>query len=155
VKETVALLEDPDPTMRSLAVDEHKELLEKMTSMTENTFPSLLIPPSTTSHLSAMIDIKAGVGGDEAMLFAGEIMRMYMRVAQTLGYQAAIASSNITDQGGVKDAVVEVKGLKAYDTLRWESGVHRVQRVPATESSGRVHTSTVAVLVRITDFWLL
>ena len=135
--------------MRSLAMDEHKELLDKMTSLAENTFPSLLIPPSNTSHLSAILEIKAGVGGDEAMLFGADIMRMYVRFAQTMGWQAVVVNSNLAEHGGVKDAMVEIKGQKVYDTLRWESGVHRVQRVPATESSGRVHTSTVAVLVSL------
>lgn len=133
--------------MRSLAVEEHNDLLAKLTSLAKETFPSLLIPPSTTSHLSAMLDIKAGVGGSEAALFVGEIMRMYIRFAQSMGWHVEIVASNPTENGGVKDAIIEIKGKKVYDTLRWESGVHRVQRVPATETSGRLHTSTVAVLV--------
>lgn len=141
-------MEDTDSTMRSLAADEYSELLKKLTGLAETTFPQLLIPPSETSHLSAMIELKAGVGGSEAMLFAADVLRMYMRLAPTLGWKATIVANNVMENGGVKDAIVEVQGKNAYDTLRWESGVHRVQRVPATESSGRVHTSTVAVLVR-------
>lgn len=132
--------------MRLLAADEYDDLLNKLNSITNETFPSILVPPSTTSHLSAMLEFKAGVGGSEAALFLAEIMRMYIRFAQTMGWQAAIVANNPTENGGVKDAIVEIKGEKAYDTLRWESGVHRVQRVPATEASGRLHTSTVAVL---------
>lgn len=133
--------------MRSLAADEHSDLLDKLSSLAEKTFPSLLVPPSKTAHLSSMMELKAGVGGSEAALFLGEIMRMYTNLAQTMGWQATIVAKNLTDYGGVKDAIVEIKGDKVYDTLRWESGVHRVQRVPLTESGGRVHTSTVAVLV--------
>ena len=134
--------------MRSLAADEYSELLTKLTGLTESTFPKLFIPPSETAHMSAMIELKAGVGGSESMLFAADVMRMYMRLAGTLGWKTTIVANNETDNGGVKDAIIEVKGNNAYDTLRWESGVHRVQRVPETETSGRVHTSTIAVLVR-------
>ncbi|KIP08759.1 hypothetical protein PHLGIDRAFT_68880 [Phlebiopsis gigantea 11061_1 CR5-6] len=147
LKETDVLLQDPDPTMRSLAADEHGELLDKLSSLAEKTFPSLLVPPSKTAHLSSMVELKAGVGGSEAALFLGEVMRMYTNLSQTMGWQAAIVAKNLTEHGGVKDAIVEIKGDKVYDMLRWESGVHRVQRVPLTESGGRVHTSTVAVLV--------
>lgn len=133
--------------MRSLAVDEHSDLLDKLSSLAEKTFPSLLVPPSKTAHLSSMMELKAGVGGSEAALFLGEVMRMYTNLAQTMGWQITIVAKNLTDNGGVKDAILEIKGEKVYDTLRWETGVHRVQRVPLTESSGRVHTSTVAVLV--------
>lgn len=133
--------------MRSLAAEEHNDLLDKLSSLAEKTFPSLLVAPSTTSHLSAMLEMKAGVGGSEAALFLGDIMRMYLQLAQAMGWQAVVVASNPTESGGVKDALLEIKGKKVYDTLRWESGVHRVQRVPATETSGRLHTSTVAVLV--------
>ena len=142
-------MEDPDPTMQSLAKEEHNDLLSRLTDLAEKTFPSLLVPPSTTAHLSSMLELKAGVGGSESSLFLAEIMRMYIRLAQTMGWQAVVVTNNETGNGGTKDAVVEIKGEKAYDTLRWESGVHRVQRVPATEVNGRVHTSTVAVLVII------
>ncbi|KAI0818502.1 peptide chain release factor 1 [Irpex lacteus] len=147
LKETTTLLEDPDPSMRSLAGEEYTELVTKLSSMAEEKFPSLLVPPSQTSHLSAMLEIKAGVGGSEAALFVADMIRMYTAVAGQLGWKAVVTGKNETENGGFKDAVLEVKGEKAYDTLRWESGVHRVQRVPATEASGRVHTSTVAVLV--------
>lgn len=144
------LLEDSDPTMRSLAEEEHERLTSILNNYVEQTFPSLLVPPSTTSHLSAMMELKAGVGGSEAALFLAEIMRMYVRLANSMGWKASIIANNETDNGGTKDAILEIQGEKAYDVLRWESGVHRVQRVPATEANGRVHTSTVAVLVSLT-----
>ena len=136
--------------MRALAADEHNELVAKLTAMADTAFPALLVPPSQTAHMSAMLEINAGVGGSEAMLFAADIMRMYVRLAQTMGWRATVVANNETENGGMKDGMAEIKGEGAYDVLRWESGVHRVQRVPATEASGRVHTSTVAVLVRFT-----
>jgi len=141
------LLSDSDPAMRSLAVEEHASLTETLSRLLENTFPTLLVPASRTAHLSALLELKTGVGGSEASLFLADLVRMYTRVANTLGWKAVIMSSNVLDGGGMKDAILEIKGDKAYDALRWESGVHRVQRVPATEANGRVHTSTVAVVV--------
>lgn len=135
--------------MRSLAEEEHERLTNILKGYIDNTFPSLLVPPSSTSHLSAMMELKAGVGGSEAALFLAEIMRMYVRLANSMGWKANIIARNDTDNGGLKDAIVEIQGEKVYDTLRWESGVHRVQRVPATEANGRVHTSTVAVVVSL------
>jgi peptide chain release factor 1 len=119
------------------------------------TFPSLLVPPSATSHLSALLELKSGVGGSEASLFLTDLLRVYLRYAQTMRWKAEVIGKNETDGGGVKDAIVEVKGMKAYDSLRWESGVHRVQRVPATETKGRVHTSTVAVVVGLSAIQIL
>lgn len=138
--------------MRSLAAEEHNELLGKLTAMTEGAFPKLLVPLSQTAHLSAMLEIKAGVGGSEAMLFAADIMRMYIRLAQSMGWKATTVVNNAMESGGVKDALIEFKGDNVYDTLRWESGVHRVQRVPATEANGRVHTSTITVLVSLVPY---
>lgn len=145
--ETNALLEDPDEAMRALAVEEHQSLNKALTGLIETTVPALLIPPSTTSHLSAMLELKSGVGGSESSLFLADLLRMYLRLANVRRWQASVVSQNENEGGGIKDAIVEVKGEGAYEALRWESGVHRVQRVPATEASGRVHTSTVAVIV--------
>ena len=142
------MLNDADASMRSLAAEEHTELVHKLSSIAETTFPALLVPPSNTAHLSALIELKAGVGGSESALFVGDMMRMYTRVAQNRSWKTTVVALNQTENGGVKDAILEIKGEKAYDILRWESGVHRVQRVPATEANGRVHTSTIAVLVR-------
>jgi peptide chain release factor 1 len=135
--------------MRALASDEHTSLTSSLSHSLSTTFPSLLVPPSTTNHLSALLELKSGVGGSEASLFLGDLLRVYLRYAQTMKWQAAIIGKNENDGGGIKDAIVELKGEGAYDGLRWESGVHRVQRVPATETKGRVHTSTVAVVVRL------
>ncbi|KAI9001163.1 release factor [Trametes punicea] len=147
LEETLALLNDPDPTMRSMAEDEYASLTENMSQLVEETFPALLVPPSETAHLSALIELRAGVGGSESALFVGDLVRMYTRAAQAMGWDVNMISSNVLDAGGIKDAIMEVKGKGAYDALRWESGVHRVQRVPATEANGRVHTSTVGVMV--------
>lgn len=145
--ETTSLLVDSDPDMRAMASEEYNSLTQSLTETVEKTFPALLIPPSTTSHLSALFELKSGVGGSEASLFLGDMMRMYLRLANAHRWKADVVASNDADGGGVKDAIVEIKGEGAYDALRWESGVHRVQRVPATETSGRIHTSTVAAVV--------
>ncbi|TFK37061.1 hypothetical protein BDQ12DRAFT_699259 [Crucibulum laeve] len=147
LEETSPLLDDPDPTMRSLASDEYSSLTNTLTTTVESTFPSLLVPASTTSHLSALMELKSGVGGSESSLFLAELVRMYQRLANVNRWKAEVVGQNDNEGGGTKDAILEIKGLGAYDALRWESGVHRVQRVPATESSGRVHTSTVAIVV--------
>lgn len=144
----MALLNDPDPTMRSMAEEEYATLSQSINALVENTFPSLLVPPSKTAKLSAIIELRAGVGGSESALFTADLVRMYTRAAQEMGWDVSLISSNILEAGGMKDAIMEVKGQGAYDALRWESGVHRVQRVPATEANGRVHTSTVSVMVR-------
>ncbi|RXW15806.1 hypothetical protein EST38_g10050 [Candolleomyces aberdarensis] len=133
--------------MRSMASEEYASLQETLTESLESTFPTLLVPPSKTGHLSALMEFKSGAGGQESSLFLGELLRMYERYAATKGWQAQVVAKNDLEDSGIKDAILEVKGPAAYDHLRWESGVHRVQRVPATESKGRVHTSAVAVVV--------
>ncbi|KAA1477843.1 release factor [Dentipellis sp. KUC8613] len=142
---TLPLLEDPE--MRDLAKDESAGIISELTHQLTHVFPSLLTPPSETEELSALIELKSGVGGSESSLFLTDILRMYERFARNKRWHPTILASNESDNGGMKDAILEVKGEGAYDAFRWESGVHRVQRVPATESSGRVHTSTVAVVV--------
>ena len=109
--------------------------------------PKALLPSSETEGLSALVELKAGVGGSESSLFAAELLRMYGRFSRLNGWEPTVLASSESDGGGFKDALLEVKGSGAYDALRWESGVHRVQRVPATEASGRLHTSTVAAVV--------
>lgn len=133
--------------MRSLASEEFRTLSNTLTESVNTTFPALLIPPSTTRHLSALMELKSGVGGSESSLFLSDLLRMYQRLAHSNNWKSTVVAKNSLETGGIKDAIVEIKGETAYDTLRWESGVHRVQRVPATESSGRTHTSTVAVVV--------
>ncbi|KAG6372563.1 hypothetical protein JVT61DRAFT_7673 [Boletus reticuloceps] len=145
--DTLPLLKDPDPTMRSLAEDEFATLKESLSTYLSTTFPSLLVPPSQTRSFSALLELRAGVGGSEAMLFMVDLLRVYVRYAHSQGWRADVIQSTEVMGGGMRDAIVEVKGDGGYDTLRWETGVHRVQRVPATEASGRVHTSTVAIIV--------
>jgi peptide chain release factor 1 len=135
--------------MKALASDEYASLTSSLSHLLSTTFPSLLVPPSTTAHLSALLELKSGVGGSEASLFLSDLLRVYLRYAQTMRWRAEVIGKNESDGGGIKDAIVEVKGAGAYDSLRWESGVHRVQRVPATEAKGRVHTSTVAAIVSL------
>ncbi|KAJ6597038.1 hypothetical protein DFH09DRAFT_1133459 [Mycena vulgaris] len=145
LRETTALLDDPD--LRSMASEDYTMLTESLTEIVKRRFPAILVPPSRTAHLSALMELKSGVGGSEASLFLGEMLRMYLRLAQASQWKGDVVVNNELDGGGVKDATVEFRGAGAYDALQWESGVHRVQRVPATEQSGRVHTSTVAVVV--------
>ncbi|KAG9124122.1 hypothetical protein FRC07_012749 [Ceratobasidium sp. 392] len=143
------LLTDPDPDLRALATDEQTELLKTLQTLASETFPSLLLRASPTSSYGAIIELKAGVGGSESALFLGDLSRMYTRFAATNKFACEWVEKNELEgsRGGIKDAILEVRGEGAYDALRWESGVHRVQRVPATETQGRVHTSTVAVVV--------
>ena len=149
LKDTSALLADPDPAMRGLAADEITALASSLNAIATETFPALLVPPSPTAALSALMELKSGVGGSEASLFLADMLRMYQRLAANMKWRATVVASNPAEGGGTKDAVVEIVGAGAYDALRWESGVHRVQRVPATEASGRTHTSTVAIVVRL------
>ena len=109
--------------------------------------PNALLPCSETEGLSALVELKAGVGGSESSLFTADLLRMYGRFARLNGWEPTVLTSSESDSGGFKDVIFEVNGSGAYDMLRWESGVHRVQRVPATEASGRLHTSTVAAVV--------
>ncbi|KAH7890361.1 hypothetical protein F5I97DRAFT_1800147 [Phlebopus sp. FC_14] len=145
--ETLPLLNDSDPTMRALAVDEYTTLSDTLSVHLEKKFPSLLVPPSPTRSLSALMEFKPGVGGSEASLFLTDLMKVYVRYANSFGWQVEVIQGSEVLGGGMKEAIVEIKGAGAYDTLRWESGVHRVQRVPVTDSNGRIHTSTVAVIV--------
>lgn len=142
-------MRDPDPEMNALAADEYVSLLNSLKHLTESVIPSLLIPPSQTATLSAALELKAGVGGQEACIFLSDLLRMYMRHANSRGWDTKVLSrdnlsADGTSMGGV---LVEVLGEGAYDELRWESGVHRIQRVPVTDTAGRVHTSTVAIAV--------
>jgi peptide chain release factor 1 len=129
-------------------VEEYEALTTIMSNHLKSVFPSLLVPLSSTAHLSSLIEIKSGVGGSESSLFVADLMRMYLRFASATKRSTQIISSTDSNDGGIKYVIIEVKGRGSYDDLRLETGVHRVQRVPATEASGRVHTSTVAVLVR-------
>jgi len=143
--DAVALLQSDE--LFGLAQEECRDVLTQLTRLAEVDFPALFVTPSKTAGMSALMELKSGVGGSESSLFLAELMRVYMRFANTQNYVPSIVAKSDSDTGGVKGAILEIQGAGAYDALRWESGVHRVQRVPATESSGRVHTSTVAIVV--------
>jgi len=144
--------EDSDPEMQELAQLELEELNAEYEGL-EQEIKQLLLPKDPKDDKNAIVEIRAGTGGDEAGLFAGELFRMYIRWAENHNFKIEILSSNETGLGGFKEVVFGVKGKSAYGRLKYESGVHRVQRVPTTESQGRVHTSaaTVAVLSEADD----
>ncbi|KAG7095120.1 hypothetical protein E1B28_005903 [Marasmius oreades] len=134
--------------MRKLAEEDNIRISESLARILSETFPSLLVPRSSAADLpGALLELKSGVGGIESSLFLATLLRMYERFASLNKWKVNSLSHNTNDGGGIKDVILEVKGEGAYDTLRWESGVHRVQRVPVTESGGRVHTSTVSAIV--------
>ncbi|KAI0290849.1 peptide chain release factor 1, partial [Multifurca ochricompacta] len=135
------------PELIELAIVETNSLNASLHSLLTDELPNALLPPSETEGLSALVELKAGVGGSESSLFVAELVRMYGRFSRFNSWAPMVLASSESDGGGFKDAILEIKGAGAYDSLRWESGVHRVQRVPSTEASGRVHTSTVAVVV--------
>ncbi len=140
------LRETIDPEMRALAETELHSLTERREGL-EATLQLLLLPKDPADERNIILEIRAGAGGDEAALFAGELLRMYTRYAEGRRWKIEMISSNVTGIGGVKEAILTVEGRGAYSCLKYESGVHRVQRVPATEASGRIHTSTVTVAV--------
>lgn len=141
------LLSEDDPDMRELAAIDLRDLTSQLESL-ENEIRELLLPRDPADEKNAILEIRAGTGGEEAALFAADLLRMYSKFAETRRWKFETVSLSEADAGGIKEAVIEVQGRSAYGTMKWESGVHRVQRVPATESQGRVHTSaaTVAVL---------
>jgi peptide chain release factor 1 len=136
-----------DLEMRQMAHEEEKQLNAQLTTVEED-LKLLLLPRDPLDEKNVILEIRAGTGGDEAGLFAGELFRMYSRYAETQGWKVEVLESSPTSLGGVKDITAAISGQKVYSKLKYESGVHRVQRVPATEQQGRIHTSaaTVAVL---------
>ena len=145
--ENEGLLEDADVELRELAELEI-ESLQAETEMLDQQMKSLLLPKDPKDEKNVIVEIRAGTGGEEAGLFAAELYRMYVRWAEAHRYKVEELSLNDTGLGGLKEVVFAIKGRGAYSKLKYESGVHRVQRVPVTESAGRIHTSaaTVAVL---------
>lgn len=139
-------LDGDDAEMRELAKMEGPALEEKKLIL-ESEIRQMLIPKDPQDEKNAIIEIRAGTGGDEASLFAGDLLRMYMRYCEKKGWKTAILSENEGTVGGYKEVQLEVTGDDVYGTLKFESGVHRVQRVPDTEASGRVHTSAATVAV--------
>lgn len=140
-----ASLNDTDPDIRALAEEEILSLEEAIPSL-ELTFKRALIPEDPLDAHDAIIEIRAGAGGDEASLFAGDLYRMYSHFAENHGLRVEISSQSLNDVG-FKELVFEIIGTGAYGKMKYESGVHRVQRVPETEKQGRIHTSTVTVAV--------
>lgn len=135
-----------DQELRSLSEEEERELIRQREE-TLQAITTLLTPKDPNDKKNVIVEIRAGAGGDESALFAADLMRMYIRYAERQNWRTAILSDSRTDSGGFKDVTLEIKGQQVYSLMKYESGVHRVQRVPETEKKGRVHTSTTTVAV--------
>jgi peptide chain release factor 1 len=146
VEEAKQFLHADDEELRVLAAEDIEKMSPKL-ELLENNLKNLLIPRDPRDKRNVIMEIRAGTGGDEAGLFAADLFRMYTRYAENQGWSVEILSQNDTGIGGFKEVVSIIKGKGAYSRLKFESGVHRVQRIPETESSGRIHTSTVTVAV--------
>ena len=142
----VAKESQSDPEMHEMAALEVKELEQKVEEL-ETRLKVLLLPRDPNDEKNIMLEIRAGTGGDEASIWAGDLVRMYSRYADGQGWKVKLLSESLAEMGGFKEAVLEIKGDSVYSKLKFEAGVHRVQRVPLTESGGRVHTSTATVAV--------
>jgi peptide chain release factor 1 len=140
------LAKGSDAEMRELAEDELATLTARREALLQE-LKALIIPKDPHDDKNVILEIRAGAGGDEAALFAGDLFRMYARYAERQGWRLDVLSSSDTGAGGIKEAIVSIEGKGVYSRLKYESGVHRVQRVPATEASGRIHTSTATVAV--------
>lgn len=154
VADTKEMISDSgmDEELRDMAKVELSELEDTLERLSEE-LKILLLPKDPNDDKNVLLEVRAGTGGEEAALFGGDLLRMYMRYAERRGWKTEMMDTNETGIGGVKEAIVLIKGKGAYSRLKYESGVHRVQRVPETESSGRIHTSaaTVAVLPEIDE----
>jgi peptide chain release factor 1 len=135
-----------DPEWQEMAALEVEELDQKLDYL-ENRLKVLLLPRDPNDDKNIMLEIRAGTGGDEASIWAGDLVRMYSRYAQTQNWRVKLVSESEGEMGGVKEAILEIQGESVYSKLKFEAGVHRVQRVPATEAGGRVHTSTATVAI--------
>ncbi len=140
------LSEKLDTGMRELAELELEELTEKAKKI-EDKIKLLLLPKDPNDEKNVIMEIRAGTGGDEAALFAGDLYKMYSKYAENQGWKTELLSASYTDIGGFKEIIFTIEGREAYSKLKFESGVHRVQRIPSTESGGRIHTSTATVAV--------
>jgi peptide chain release factor 1 len=152
IEENEALVRQSDGELRELAQEESSQLRERV-SLLEAELAQLMIPRDPNDARDVFVEIRGGTGGDEAAIFAGDLARMYMRFAEEMGWKIELVSESASEAGGYKEIVFAVKGQEPYRYLKHESGVHRVQRVPATEAQGRIHTSTatVAVLPQVED----
>jgi peptide chain release factor 1 len=146
IEDNRALLDEPDLELRSLAEEEIRTLEERREQLSAGLL-ELLRPRDPNDERDVIMEIRAGTGGDEAALFAADLQRMYLRYAEARRWKVEMLSTSENDIGGLKEAIVEIAGQGAYSRLKFESGVHRVQRVPVTEASGRIHTSTATVAV--------
>ncbi|HAT41637.1 MAG TPA: peptide chain release factor 1 [Rheinheimera sp.] len=146
------MMKDSDPDMRDMAQDEFKAAKERIEQL-DGELQILLLPKDPNDNNNCFIEIRAGAGGDEAAIFAGDLFRMYSRYCEKRRFKVEIVSCNDGEHGGYKEVIANVQGEGAYGVLKFESGGHRVQRVPATESQGRVHTSacTVAIMPEIPE----
>lgn len=146
VESNKELLREKDPDIASMAKEELKQLEPELES-SKKKLQILLLPQDPNDEKNVVFEIRAGAGGDEAALFVGELFRLYQRFAERQGWKVDVLSLNSTGLGGFKEIIAEIQGHKVFSRLKWEGGVHRVQRVPATEAQGRIHTSTVTVAV--------
>jgi len=146
LEENRRLMDDEDRELAEMAAAEVAEAEESLPGL-EDQIQLLLLPRDPNDEKNVLLEVRAGTGGEEAALFAADIFRMYLRFAERKGWQSEIMSCHETDSGGFKEVIVLISGQGAYSQLKFESGVHRVQRVPTTESQGRIHTSAVTVAV--------
>ncbi len=146
IEDSTELLHDSDPDIKSLAREELADLNQNKDRL-EADLKRLLLPRDPNDDKNVIIEIRAGTGGEEAALFAGDLFRMYARYAETRNWKVEIMSQHLTGVGGIKEIIALVQGKGAYSDFKFESGIHRVQRVPATEAQGRIHTSAVTVAV--------
>jgi peptide chain release factor 1 len=135
-----------DAELREMAAMEAEELAEKVDSL-ERKLKVLLLPRDPNDDKNIMLEIRAGTGGDEASIWAGDLVRLYSRYAENQGWRVKLVSESLAEAGGFKEAIIEVQGNMVYSKLKFEAGVHRVQRVPVTEAGGRIHTSTATVAI--------
>src|SRR3954447_5453799 len=146
IAEAEETLASGDADLRELAQEEMKSLTARRDALVGE-LKVMLVPKDPNDEKNVVLEIRAGTGGDEAALFAGELFRMYSKYAERQGWRLEVMSSNDTGVGGLKEVIATIEGRGVYSRLKYESGVHRVQRVPATEASGRIHTSTATVAV--------
>jgi peptide chain release factor 1 len=144
--EARTMLSESDPDLRAMAEEEIAALAPRETAL-EDDIKVMLLPKDPNDEKNVILEIRAGTGGDEASLFAAEIFRMYTRFAEQHRWKVEVLSASESGVGGYKEVIAIIEGERVYSQLKWESGVHRVQRVPATETQGRVHTSAVTVAV--------
>ena len=152
LEESELLSQDSDPDMKAMAIEEIKSAKKSIVDLEEN-LQLLLLPKDPNDNRNVYLEVRAGTGGDEASIFAGDLFRMYSRFSEVKGWDLEIVNANHGEHGGYKEIIARIIGTNVYQQLKFESGVHRVQRVPETESQGRIHTSacTIAVLPEVDE----